>query len=163
MADQLFEAMDVDEVVPAMDADHAIPHSPLRTSPSDELIDLSTDKYKEQFYPIWKCLTCNVGATDMMTLRRTCKALEPIYRELQKFQWNIDSKLERFFKDPKGFCSILSESKATVSGSFALQFFGKFSIFPCLGFKLWQLVSLQIAKCEFLTSHWNSPDSLERK
>lgn len=63
---------------------------------------------------------------DLMAVGRTCKATEPLYRDLQKTQWKIDVKLSRFFRGPKEFRSVLGESDVIVSGSFVLQFFGTF-------------------------------------
>lgn len=95
----------------------------LRASESDHLFDIFTKR--GSYWTIFDIATSFMPVGDIIALQRTCKATAPIYKELQQTQWNINVRLERFFRQPKAFRSALGENDALVSGSFALQFFGE--------------------------------------
>jgi hypothetical protein len=96
---------------------------PLRASGSDQLFDVFIKR--GAYWTIFDRITSFLPIGDIHVLRRTCQAAAPIYDELLKSQWNIDNRLRRFFKNPTGFREVLGECDAVISGSFALQFFGK--------------------------------------
>jgi hypothetical protein len=94
-----------------------------QASDSDQLFDIFAKR--DKYWTIFDTVASFLPIGDILALQRTCKVVAPIYEQLQKSQWNIDKRLERFFKDPRKFREKIGESEALVSGSFALQFFGK--------------------------------------
>ena len=58
-------------------------------------------------------------------LVRTAKKFGHLQHDLRKTQWNIDVKLSRFVDHPKAFRAQMAANQALVSGSFAIQFFGR--------------------------------------
>lgn len=92
------------------------------TEPS-KLFEIFTKR--DSHWTIFDKVTSLLPVADVLSLQRTCKATAPIYGELQKTQWSIDGRLQRFFRDLLLFRWTLGMNDALVSGSFALQFFGK--------------------------------------
>jgi hypothetical protein len=96
---------------------------PLRASGSDQLFDIFVKR--GAYWTIFDRVSSFLPIRDIHVLRRTCKAVTHIYDEMLKSQWNIDARLSRFFRDPRHFREVLGQCDALISGSFALQFFGK--------------------------------------
>ncbi|KAI0148170.1 hypothetical protein F4776DRAFT_660343 [Hypoxylon sp. NC0597] len=71
-------------------------------------------------YPSREGIMHYLDTEDVLNLARTSTAIR---RNIMDNDWNINSKLARFIKDPTGFRSQLGHSDALISGSFALQFF----------------------------------------
>lgn len=79
--------------------------------------------HHEQYYPIFDRICSYLSIADILTLRRTCKQLSNLYHVLLETQWNVNSRLRRFVKDPQGIRTQLGRHDALISGGFALQFF----------------------------------------
>ena len=61
----------------------------------------------------------------IIALSRSCKALSAIYPHLLCTQWNVDRRLRRFVRDPRGLRAELSQRNALISGGFACQYFDR--------------------------------------
>ncbi|KAI5273753.1 hypothetical protein E4T47_03033 [Aureobasidium subglaciale] len=80
---------------------------------------LATDRVPVVFDALTACLSIR----DIVALTRTCHALNPLYQKLVKQDaWDIDKRLKKFVKDPRGFRKRLAELDGIISGGFALQF-----------------------------------------
>ncbi|KAL9605024.1 MAG: hypothetical protein Q9179_001655 [Wetmoreana sp. 5 TL-2023] len=84
------------------------------------LFDLFDYQYQ---YPIFESICSLLPIGDLISLTRTCKRLSSLYQTLLPTQWNIDRRLHRFVKDPKGLRSQIGAHDALISGSFVIQFF----------------------------------------
>ncbi|KAI8626896.1 hypothetical protein F5Y19DRAFT_487478 [Xylariaceae sp. FL1651] len=71
-------------------------------------------------YPIQTRILRDLDTKSILNL---CQTSWDMRTDIRAYLWNIDEKLERFFKDPKAFRSALGRADALISGSFALQFF----------------------------------------
>lgn len=76
-------------------------------------------------YPIFERIFTYLGPGGIMALRATTKQLVHTIDMLSKVQWNINRSLKRFVNDPVRFRSLMARHEALISGSFALQFFGR--------------------------------------
>jgi hypothetical protein len=93
--------------------------SPLRNDPNPNLPTFSDLFLTDRFRPIRTVFTHHLSTADLLQLASTCRfARDSIY----KSEWNINSKLRSFVRDPIAFRSRLAQSNALISGSFALQF-----------------------------------------
>ncbi|KAF2817846.1 uncharacterized protein BDZ99DRAFT_514060 [Mytilinidion resinicola] len=93
---------------------------PTASSNSGRLIDFLVQP--DRYYPIFKNITLNLGAADMMTLRRVSTSLNVVYLAAQASQWNINTALQRFVKNSKLFRNKLGQASGIISGQFALDF-----------------------------------------
>ncbi|GAP87797.1 hypothetical protein SAMD00023353_2801380 [Rosellinia necatrix] len=73
-----------------------------------------------RLYPIHKCILDNL---DMASLMNLCGTSWGLRTDIYSSRWDINRKLERFFRDPRAFRTELGRADALISGSFALQFF----------------------------------------
>lgn len=87
------------------------------------MANLTTILDAERFPPIFDRITSHLPIKDIVALTRTCHELKPLYQKMvSRGAWNIDSRLQKFVKDPLGFRKRLAELDGIISGSFALQF-----------------------------------------
>ncbi|KAF8863521.1 hypothetical protein BDZ45DRAFT_670125 [Acephala macrosclerotiorum] len=76
-------------------------------------------------YTIFDTISTQLNPRDLFALRATTKQLAGSFDTLFKTQWNINSSLGRFSRDPVRFRSMMAQCDALISGSFALQFFAR--------------------------------------
>ena len=90
-----------------------------QTSPAQvprTLLDiLDTNRY----YPIYERLCSCLPIRSTLALASTCRQLRQSYQQ----RWDVNSRLERFVKDPMRLRSQLGQHGSLISGSFVLQFF----------------------------------------
>ncbi|CAD0112569.1 unnamed protein product [Aureobasidium uvarum] len=87
------------------------------------MANLTTILGTDGFPPICDALTAHLPIKDIIALTHTCRALEPLYQKLvSNGAWDINKRLEKFVKDPRGFRKRLAELDGIISGGFALQF-----------------------------------------
>ena len=88
---------------------------------SRTVLDLLSNQYAPIYDRICKYLPINA----ICALVRTAKKFGHLHHDLRKTQWNVDVKLSRFVDNPKAFRMQMAANQALVSGSFAVQFFGR--------------------------------------
>ncbi|KAI0460643.1 hypothetical protein F5B21DRAFT_498579 [Xylaria acuta] len=71
-------------------------------------------------YPIQRGILCNLDTGSILNL---CKPSWDLRADIYVYLWDINRKLERFFENPRAFRTELGRADASISGSFALQFF----------------------------------------
>ncbi|KAE9970418.1 hypothetical protein BLS_002678 [Venturia inaequalis] len=98
---------------------------PLRAVDSDRLFDVFVRR--GPYWTIFDRISSFLPIGDIHVLRRTCRAVQPIYDELVKSQWSVDARLKRFFKDPLKFREVVGRCDALISGDFALEYFERVS------------------------------------
>ncbi|KAF2501985.1 hypothetical protein BU16DRAFT_554043 [Lophium mytilinum] len=81
----------------------------------------------DSHWPIFEAITRNLEPSDLINLRRVSSSLAEVYATAAKSQWNINTSLRKFFKDPIAFRNKMGELSAFISGKFALNFFDRCS------------------------------------
>ncbi|KAI1325200.1 hypothetical protein F5Y16DRAFT_401663 [Xylariaceae sp. FL0255] len=62
---------------------------------------------------------------DIKSILALCSTSWDMRLDIKSYLWDINKRLNRFFKDPLAFRTELGRSEAVISGSFALQFFAR--------------------------------------
>ncbi|KAI4715738.1 hypothetical protein E4T48_08086 [Aureobasidium sp. EXF-10727] len=87
------------------------------------MANLTTIVGTDNFAPIFDALTSQLPIKDVIALTRTCHAFQPLYQKMiSNNAWDINKRLKKFVKDPRGFRKRLAELDGIISGGFALQF-----------------------------------------
>ncbi|CAJ2514167.1 Uu.00g022860.m01.CDS01 [Anthostomella pinea] len=63
-----------------------------------------------------------LGTRDVLRLSQTCREVQQAFRSRE---WNINSRLARFFDDPRAFRAEIGHCNALITGSFVLEFFAR--------------------------------------
>ncbi|KAK5631805.1 hypothetical protein RRF57_007519 [Xylaria bambusicola] len=71
-------------------------------------------------YPIRSCIFRYLDTKSILSLCRTSSAFRG---DIYSYLWDINKKLERFFRNPTAFRTALGRADGLIGGSFALQFF----------------------------------------
>ncbi|KAI0526282.1 hypothetical protein F5B22DRAFT_150776 [Xylaria bambusicola] len=71
-------------------------------------------------YPIRSCIFRYLDTRSILNLCRTSSAFRG---DIYSYLWDINEKLERFFRNPTAFRTALGRADGLIAGSFALQFF----------------------------------------
>ncbi|KAF2119560.1 hypothetical protein BDV96DRAFT_642578 [Lophiotrema nucula] len=106
------------------------PRSDLTMTKPSILIDLIINI--DQYYPIPQRICHFLGIEDIIALTKTSRILLMLYRSLLKTQWNINARLQRFFRDPVAFRNLQAQTglllntvdaiKRDYSYAFSIQF-----------------------------------------
>ncbi|KAF2006306.1 hypothetical protein P154DRAFT_570369 [Amniculicola lignicola CBS 123094] len=94
------------------------------TTPSPLFQFLSNPR---SYYPIYKriCLSLDVAG---IIVHQCNKALSFIYKDLLKFQWNINGYLRSFFSDPWEFRTIQRQTNTISAGRSAMMYFDQLQL-----------------------------------
>ena len=83
---------------------------------SPSLLDILNPDYFFGIYDHW----CSLAPLkSILALSQTCKQMHRAFQQ----RWNVDSRLQRFVKNPSQLRSQLGKHGSLISGSFAIQFF----------------------------------------
>lgn len=75
------------------------------------------------YYPVYQLLCSFLDINGIITLTRTSKQLSHLYRELLHTEWNINTRLSKFFPNPEEFRAVQGEADALIVGGLAQAFF----------------------------------------
>lgn len=79
--------------------------------------------FDECQYPVFSRICELLPVDSIIALSKTCKPLSNLYNRIQSTQWNIDRRLQEYFKDPSQVRSLMGEFDALISGRFVVEFF----------------------------------------
>ncbi|KAF2247532.1 hypothetical protein BU26DRAFT_566501 [Trematosphaeria pertusa] len=88
-----------------------------KTTPADLL--------SSRFVPIQKRLLSHLSIAEIAALKQTSKAFADMSSTLNATDYNINTKLKKFFSDPKAFRSVQANCNALLGGLFAQRFFAR--------------------------------------
>ncbi|KAL2073368.1 hypothetical protein VTL71DRAFT_10692 [Oculimacula yallundae] len=74
-------------------------------------------------YGIFDTLCRRLDTATLFSLRLVSRKLVDNYAAHAKERWNVNRRLKHFVKNPQGLRSLMAQSNALISGSFAVQFF----------------------------------------
>lgn len=83
-------------------------------------------------YPIRRGILDCLGTRNILAFMQTSRAIR---QDLRENEWNINKKLERFFKNPIAFRTQLGQADALITGDFVLGFFERI-VWPDVGLDL---------------------------
>ncbi|KAF2501989.1 hypothetical protein BU16DRAFT_587192 [Lophium mytilinum] len=76
----------------------------------------------DRYIPMLDKITEYLDPADLVNLRRVSRKLGEVYTKVQQTQWNINTALKKFVRDPVEFRNKLGEVSGIISGMFALDF-----------------------------------------
>ena len=78
-----------------------------------------------RFTPVQDSVLCYLNIRDILAISRTTKALSGFVGIVERTQFDVTKRLERFFKHPKAFRSLQAKHNIVIGGTFALGFMSR--------------------------------------
>ncbi|KAF2501972.1 hypothetical protein BU16DRAFT_554031 [Lophium mytilinum] len=123
------DVMDID-MIDTNTGELNTPDSNGTVPPKGRLIDLLANS--AQYVPIFDRIVNYLEPEDLVVLRGVNRNLAyNAYPAALSTQWNINTALAKFFKDPKAFRNALGMASGCISGEFALHFLDRRTISSC--------------------------------
>jgi hypothetical protein len=85
--------------------------------PCGDLVDLLT-----RYAPVQDTVLRHLSIGDIVALSRTAKQLSGCVGLVERTQFDINKRLERFFNNPKAFHTLQAQHNIVITGSFVLGF-----------------------------------------
>jgi hypothetical protein len=85
--------------------------------PCGDLVDLLT-----RYAPVQDTVLRHLSIGDIVALSRTAKELSGCVGLVERTQFDINKRLERFFKNPKAFRTLQAQHNIVITGCFVLGF-----------------------------------------
>jgi len=79
----------------------------------------------KRFTPVQDSVLRYLNIRDIVALSRTTKALSGCVDIVERTQFDVNTRLKRFFKNPKAFRSLQAKHNIVISGTFALRFISR--------------------------------------
>ncbi|KAI4646762.1 hypothetical protein J4E93_004985 [Alternaria ventricosa] len=112
------------EISPPTVQSMSLPHPP--PNPVPDLMDLVINR--ESRYTTHSLITSYLGIDDIRNVQLACRMTSDLYANMKKTQWNINTRLQPFFKNTQTLRSVQAQTETLIGSKFAGKFFRRLQV-----------------------------------